>query len=99
MIRERRATGRDHGDVLSILLLAVDEQGDGGRMTDQQAHDEATIMLVAGQDDITAALSWCWCLLARHPAVEARFRAELETVAGRPSRRSMPTWPGCPSPR
>lgn len=82
MIRERRATGRDHGDVLSILLLAVDEQGDGGGMTDQQAADEATIMLVAGQDDITAALTWCWCLLARHPAVEARFRAELETQLG-----------------
>jgi cytochrome P450 len=80
VIRKRRATGRDHGDVLSILLLAVDEQRDGGQMTDQQALDEATIMLVAGQDDITAALSWCWCLLAQHPEVEARFRAELETV-------------------
>jgi cytochrome P450 len=76
MIRERRASGRDHGDVLSMLLLAVDEQGNGGRMTDEQAHAEATILLVAGQDDITAALSWCWCLLARHPQVEARFRAE-----------------------
>ncbi|MEO8496722.1 MAG: cytochrome P450 [Planctomycetota bacterium] len=85
MIRERRASGGDHGDVLSILLLAVDEQRDGDRMTDQQALDEATLLLVAGQDDITAALSWCWCLLAQHPAVEARFRAELATeLAGRP---------------
>jgi cytochrome P450 len=84
MIRERRATGRDHGDMLSILLSAVDEEGVGDRMTDQQAQGEATIMLVAGQDDITAALSWCWCLLARHPAVETRFREELDRVlAGR----------------
>jgi cytochrome P450 len=82
MIRERRATGDDHGDVLSMLLLAKDEQGDGGRMTDQQAHDEAMIMLIAGQDDTTAALSWCWCLLARHPEVEARFRQEVAAVVG-----------------
>ena len=84
MIRERRTSGRDHGDVLSILLSAVEEQRDGGGITEQQAIDEATIMFVAGQDDITAALSWCWCLLAQHPAIEARFRAELDTeLSGR----------------
>ena len=84
MIRERRATGHDHGDVLSILLSAVDEQRDGGRITDQHAMEQATILFVAGQDDITAALSWCCYLLAQHPAVEDRFRTELETkLAGR----------------
>jgi cytochrome P450 len=66
------------------LLTALDEQRDCGGITDQQAIDEALILFVAGQDDVTAALSWCWCLLAQHSAVEARFRAELETVlAGR----------------
>lgn len=82
MIRERRASGRDHGDVLSMLLLAVDEQGDGGQMTDQQAHDEARLMLIAGQDDLTALLSWCWYLLARNPETETRFRSEIATVLG-----------------
>jgi cytochrome P450 len=84
MIRERRAAGDVHDDVLSILLSAMDQQEASGRITDQQAIDEATILLVAGQDDITAALSWCWCLLAQHPAAYARFHAELETeLAGR----------------
>lgn len=82
VIQDRRETGRDHGDVLSILLLAVDEEADGGQMTDQQALDEATIMLVAGQDDVTAALSWCWCLLSQHPDIDAQFRNELESVLG-----------------
>jgi cytochrome P450 len=82
MIRERRATGGDREDVLSILLSAVDESREDGRMSEQQAIDEATILFVAGQDDITAALSWCWCLMAQRPEVEARFRAELNTVLG-----------------
>jgi cytochrome P450 len=84
MICERRNAGGDHADVLSILLSAMDPQLGGDRMSDQQAIDEATILFVAGQDDITAALSWGWCLLAQNPTVESRFRAELETVlAGR----------------
>jgi len=78
-IHERRASSRDHGDVLSILLSATDQQVGGGRITEQQVIDEATILFVAGQDDITAALSWCWCLLAQHPAAQARFHAEIET--------------------
>jgi cytochrome P450 len=84
VIRERRATGGDHGDALSILLSAVDEQRDDGGITEQQAIEQATILFVAGQDDVTAALSWCWYLLAQNPAVEVRFRAELESkLAGR----------------
>src|SRR5437899_7924377 len=35
IIDERRRTGADHGDLLSMLLLAQDEQGDGGSMTDK----------------------------------------------------------------
>ena len=36
VIQDRRDSGRDQGDVLSMLLAAVDEEGDGGQMTDQQ---------------------------------------------------------------
>jgi cytochrome P450 len=77
-IRERRAAESSREDVLSILLAAVDN----GQFSEEQAIAEATIMFVAGQDDITAALSWCWCLLAQHPAIDARFRAELKEVLG-----------------
>jgi pentalenene oxygenase len=40
LIAERRADGRDAGDLLSMLLLARDEDGQSG-MTDEQVRDEA----------------------------------------------------------
>src|SRR5262249_1607251 len=39
-IAERQASGEDKGDLLSMLLMAVDEQ-DGGQMTQKQVKDEA----------------------------------------------------------
>lgn len=84
VIRERRTTSRPREDVLTILLGALDEARSEGPITEEQAIDEATILFVAGQDDITAALTWCWCLLAQHQAFEDRFRAELTTqISGR----------------
>lgn len=85
VLRERRATGDQREDVLAMLLSAVDEPREENRITEQQAMDEATILFIAGQDDITATLSWCWCLLAQNSAIEDRFRAELATeLKGRP---------------
>src|SRR5476649_1717510 len=40
IIAERRKNPRDTGDLLSTMLLAVDEDGTGG-MTDVQVRDEA----------------------------------------------------------
>jgi len=47
-IQSRRASGEDRGDLLSMLLLAVDEAREhgGGQMTDIQARDEAISMLI-----------------------------------------------------
>ena len=36
-IRDRRATGEDRGDLLSVLLLAIAEEGDGKGLSDEQA--------------------------------------------------------------
>jgi len=92
IIRQRRATGEDRGDLLSMLLLAVDEEGDGGGMTDQQARDEALTLFLAGHDSTAAGLTWTWYLIARHPAVEARLTEEIDaTLGGRP-----PSWDDLP---
>ncbi|MEX2558682.1 MAG: cytochrome P450 [Pirellulales bacterium] len=92
IIGQRRATGEDRGDLLSMLLLAVDEEGDGGGMTDQQARDEALTLFLAGHDSTAAGLTWTWYLTARHPALEARLIEEIDTtLAGRP-----PTWDDLP---
>ncbi len=82
MIRERRASGRDDGDVLSMLLATTNEQEDSQAMTDQQICDEARVLFLAGQDDTTAALSWCFFLLAQHSDIEARLRQEIASVVG-----------------
>ena len=84
MIRERRASGRDHGDLLSMLLLARDEDGGPG-MTDQQVRNEAMTLFLAGHETTANALTWTWYLLAQHPEIEARLHAELDSVlAGTP---------------
>jgi cytochrome P450 len=80
-IRERRASGAERGDLLSILLHARDED-DGSRMTDRQLRDEAMTLFLAGHETTANALSWTWYLLAEHPEAEARLLAELEAVLG-----------------
>lgn len=82
-IRDRRAQGSpDRGDLLSMLLLAVDHEGDGKGMSDRQAQDEAVTMFNAGHDSTAAALGWIWYLIARHPEVEARLIDEMQNVLG-----------------
>ena len=82
IIRERRASGQDHGDLLSMLLLAVDEEGDGTGMTDEQARDEAVTMFNAGHDSTAAALAWIWYLVSLHPEVETTLIEETQRVLG-----------------
>jgi cytochrome P450 len=84
IIRERRASGEDRGDLLSMLLLAVDEEGDGRGMSDEQARDEAMTLFNAAHDSTAAALAWIWYLVASHPEVEDKLVAEVDGVlAGR----------------
>lgn len=80
IINERRASGADRGDLLSMLLLAQDEEGDMGGMTDVQLRDEALTIFLAGHETTANALSWTWYLLAQNPEAEARLHAELDAV-------------------
>jgi cytochrome P450 len=82
IIRDRRASGQDRGDLLSMLLLAVDEQGDGSGMTDQQARDEAVTLFNAGHDSTSAALAWTCYFVARYPGVQEQLREEVQAVLG-----------------
>ena len=47
LIQERRQSGEDAGDLLSMLLLAEDEENGGAQMTDKQVRDEALTLLLA----------------------------------------------------
>jgi cytochrome P450 len=80
MIEERRRSGEDHNDLLSMLLGARDEEGDGAGMTDIQVRDEALTIFLAGHETTANALAWTWYLLSEHPEVEARLHAEIDSV-------------------
>ena len=78
MIAQRRAAGDDRGDLLSALLRVRDE--DGSRMTDTQLRDETMTIVLAGHETTALALTWALYLLGRHPAVNEKLVAELDTV-------------------
>ena len=80
IIAERRASGYDEGDLLSMLLQAQDD--DGTRMSDAQLRDEVMTLFLAGHETTALALSWSWYLLASHPEAEQKFHAELDDVLG-----------------
>jgi len=82
MIAERRASGEDRGDLLSMLLLARDVDEDGGQMTDEQIRDESMTLLLAGHETTANAFAWTWLLLAQNPDAEARLHEELDRVLG-----------------
>jgi cytochrome P450 len=82
MIAERRRSQRDHGDLLSMLLSAQDEEAEGaaGRMSDVQVRDEAMTIFLAGHETTANALTWTWYLLSTAPHVEAKLHAEVDRV-------------------
>ena len=83
LIAERRASGEDTGDLLSMLLRAQDED-DGTRMTDKQLRDEVLTLFLAGYETTALTLTWTLYLVAQHPDVAATLNTELQTVlAGR----------------
>ncbi len=80
IIDERRASGEDTGDVLSMLLASQDE--DATVMTDKQVRDETMTFFAAGHETTANALSWAFYLLSEYPAAYAKLRAELDRVLG-----------------
>lgn len=92
MIAERRASGRDHGDLLSMLLNAQDED-DGGGMTDKQVRDEAMTILLAGHETTANALSWALHLLARSPVEQERLAKDPDGYASAVWRETMRLYP------
>jgi len=81
LIQERRREGRHHGDLLSMLMQARDEET-GEAMTEDQVRSEALTFLVAGHETTSTALTWTWFLLGSHPSIRQRVREEVGRVLG-----------------
>ena len=62
-------------DVLSMLLLARDEQG--GTLTDKELRDELVTLLVAGHETTATGLAWAFELLLRNRPVLERLEASI----------------------
>ena len=92
IIAERRASGEDRGDLLSMLMAATDTEGDGTGMSDEQLRDECMTIFLAGHETTANALTWTWYLLSEHRDVERQMHEEVDRVLG--DRR--PTWEDVP---
>ena len=76
-VRERRADSNGHGDLLSILLNAVDDESGGSTLDDRQVRDEVMTLMIAGHDTTAAALEWLSYCIAKHPHVARRCHEEI----------------------
>ncbi len=81
IIEERRRSGEDRGDLLSLLMQARDEET-GEQMDDRQLRDEVATLLLAGHETTANTLAWAFHLLGANPQAEARLHAEVDAVLG-----------------
>ncbi len=91
MIADRRNSGIDHGDLLSMLLASQDVEGAGGRMNAQQVRDECLTLLLAGHETTANGLSFVFFLMAQHADVQEKVFAEASSAFETPSAESHPT--------
>jgi cytochrome P450 len=101
MIRARRAEGKDHGDLLSMLVYAQDDEAQHAgapAMSDRQVRDELLTLFIAGHETTAIAVTWTFYLLSQHPEVEARLLEELTGVLGAPGNEDvrLPCWDDLP---
>ncbi|MGH3868766.1 MAG: cytochrome P450 [Pseudonocardiaceae bacterium] len=78
LITNYRQAGIDHGDLLSMLLAARDDDGQG--LADSEIHDHVLTFALAGTETAATTLSWVWHLLGCHPDIQARLHNEVDTV-------------------
>lgn len=79
IIDNRNANPSQRNDLLAMLMEAQDEDTGEG-MSHKQLRDEAMTLFIAGHETSALALSWAWYLLAQHPEVMAKLKAELKEV-------------------
>jgi cytochrome P450 len=67
----------ERDDVLALMLQARREDGSG--MTRDELRDELVTVIAAGHETTATGLSWLFERVLRHPEVEERLRAEIES--------------------
>jgi cytochrome P450 len=84
LIHQRRKSGVDQGDLLSMLLSTVDTDEQTGEqtggMTDRQVRDECLTLLLAGHETTANGLSFALWLAALDPEWQQRLHDEAQQV-------------------
>ncbi len=80
LIEARRAEGVGGTDIVSLLCLARDKDGNG--LTDRQIRDDLVTLFVGGTETTALALTWLLVLIDSHPAVAERLSEEVRAVVG-----------------
>jgi cytochrome P450 len=80
LIRERRRSGADRPDLLSMLVRA--RYDNGAALPDNRVRDQIMTMLFAGHETSALVLSWSLYLLSSDPVVQAGLHQELGEVLG-----------------
>lgn len=96
-VKAGRQSTHERESLIGRLLAAVDEEGDGTGLTDEQVRDHSVTIFLAGHDTTAAGLVWaCWALAA-NPEVQERTQAEVHRVLGNrpPTFADLPRLPYC----
>lgn len=91
-IDRRRATGERGSDILSMLLDAADERGEG--LSRQHIRDEVMTLLFAGHDTTTSTVAFMFYELARNPEIVEDSAISIEMIVDETLRKYPPAYIG-----
>jgi cytochrome P450 len=80
LIEAYRHTGADRGDLMSRLLAARDDEDQG--LSDAELADQVAVLILAGGETTSAAVTWSWHLLTTHPDILEAVQTETDAVLG-----------------
>jgi cytochrome P450 len=80
LVASRRKENEDHGDLMSHIVFATDEQGG---MSEKQMRDELMTLIFAGHETTAHTLTWAWYLLATNRDKLHKAQREIDEKIGR----------------
>jgi len=80
LVENHRQSGADRGDLMSRLLAARDDEDQG--LSDTELADQIAVLMLAGGETTSAAVTWSWHLLTTHREILQAVQAETDTVLG-----------------
>ncbi|MDJ0677840.1 MAG: cytochrome P450 [Calothrix sp. MO_167.B42] len=82
-IQERRAQEQSNRtDILSLLLSARDENGEG--MSDKELRDDLITLLVGAYENTATGLAWAFYWIHHLPEVKEKLLAEIDSLGENP---------------